>query len=455
MRLPPYPTYLSSGVDWLDKIPENWKVQRLKTTAKYWVSSVNKIPSEDELPVRLCNYTDVYYNEFIHSEMDFMETTATQDEIRKFGLLVGDVVITKDSEEWDDIAVPALVIETASDLVCGYHLAIIRSNSKKILGSFLFRALQSTAINYQFQIAATGVTRYGLPKSAIGEALIPLPPLQDQELIAKFLDHETSQLDALVAKKQELINKLKEKRTALISWTVTRGLPPKAARAAGLNPNPFLKPSGIEWLGDIPIHWDVKRIKHLGLIRYGLGEPPEYVDDGIPFIRATDINKGKIDLDLVKKIRREDIPWSRNPELKINEILIVRSGAYTGDSAIVTKEVAGCIAGYDMVLTVTSAEPHFLAWVFLSKYMLQSQIHVERLRAAQPHLNAEELSGFVVLVPPVYEQQSIAVFLNKETDVIDGMILKNENAIKLLQEYRNALITASVTGKIDVRGMSA
>jgi type I restriction enzyme S subunit len=284
------------------------------------------------------------------------------------------------------------------------------------------------------------------------DLVLPSAPLPEQRAIADFLDRETAKLDTLAAKKRELIEKLKEKRTALISRTVTAGLPPEAARAAGLDPHPKLKPSGIEWLGEVPEHWEVKRVKYIGTIRYGLGEPPEYVDEGLAFIRATDVKRGKIDLDSVRKVSPADIPWSRRPLLSEDEILVVRSGAYTGDSAIVTKEVAGNIAGYDMVLTVTKDVSHFVAWIFLSKYMLESQIHLSRLRAAQPHLNAEELGNFIVLIPPVSEQRAIADYLDRETAKIDQMATKVEKAIARLQEYRTALITAAVTGKIDVRG---
>ena len=102
-------------------------------------------------------------------------------------------------------------------------------------------------------------------------------------------------------------------------------------------PYPAYKPSGVEWLGDVPEHWEVKRIKNISVIRYGLGEPPEYVDEGIPFIRATDIQRGIIEMDAVRRVRSDDVQWSRRPLLIENEILVVRSGAYTGDSAIVTK----------------------------------------------------------------------------------------------------------------------
>ncbi|MCU0288350.1 MAG: restriction endonuclease subunit S, partial [Acidobacteria bacterium] len=253
MNRKPYPQYKASGVEWLGDVPEHWEVKRLKTSANCIVSNVDKVPDENELPVRLCNYTDVYYNDFITPNMDLMETTATAQEIQKFKLETEDVIITKDSEEWNDIAVSALVKETAADIVCGYHLALIRPKSNKLSGQFLHRLFHANEVNHQFQIAATGVTRYGLPKSAIGEALIPLPPLSEQQAIAAYLDRETGRIDTLVAKKKRLVELLREKRTALISRAVTKGLDLTVK----------MKPSGIEWLGDVPAHWEVKPLRYL------------------------------------------------------------------------------------------------------------------------------------------------------------------------------------------------
>ncbi|MBF0456053.1 MAG: restriction endonuclease subunit S [Magnetococcales bacterium] len=210
-------------------------------------------------------------------------------------------------------------------------------------------------------------------------------------------------------------------------------------------PYPQYKDSGVQWLGQVPEHWELKRIKHLGSIRYGLGEPPSDDPDGIPFIRATDINFGKVDLSSVKRVDPNDVPWGRRPTLEQDEILVVRSGAYTGDSSIVTGDVAGCIAGYDMVLTATQAHPRFLAWVLLSKYLLESQIYLARLRAAQPHLNAEELGGFTVLTPRFSEQISIADFLDEQTGKIDRLIGKKRALIARLKEKRTALISRTVT----------
>jgi type I restriction enzyme S subunit len=216
---------------------------------------------------------------------------------------------------------------------------------------------------------------------------------------------------------------------------------------------PKNKDSGIKGLGEIPEHWEVRRLKHLGTIRYGLGEPPSPKDDGLPFIRATDIHRGRINGETVQRVDPADVPWSRAPQLKLkpDDILVVRSGAYTGDSAIIPEEWTGAIAGYDLVLTVTKAVPKFIAFVLLSKYLLQGQIYLAKMRAAQPHLNAEELGECVVVFPPSGEQRAIAAFLVRETARIDALLEKIRKSIDLLREYRTALITAAVTGKIDVR----
>jgi type I restriction enzyme S subunit len=229
----------------------------LKTACDFAVSNVDKHSFDDEVPVRLCNYTDVYKNDRVSPDMDLMAATATPQEIERFHLERGDVVITKDSESWDDIAVPAYVESTAHDFVCGYHLALIRPRRAVLDGRFLFRCLQSRPVALQLELEATGVTRYGLPLDAIGQAVLPLPPLPEQLGIANYLDRETARIDGLIAKKERMLALLEEKRAALISRVVTRGL----------DPNAPLKPSGQTWLGEIPVHWDVERAKNLFTVR--------------------------------------------------------------------------------------------------------------------------------------------------------------------------------------------
>ena len=431
-----YPKCKPSGVEWLGDVPEHWEVKRLKSTATYWVSNVDKVAAYGELPVRLCNYTDVYYQDHITPDMGLMETTATPEEIRRFGLHVGDVVITKDSEEWSDIAVPALVVETAPDLVCGYHLAIVRPNASALNARFLLRALQACAVNQQFQVAATGVTRYGLPKSSIGEAWLLLPPALEQHAIADFLDRETAKIDTLVAKKRTLIERLKEKRTALISRTVTRGLPPDAARAAGLDPHPKLKPSGIDWLGDVPEHWTVTAAWH----QFFLG-------------RGRVISHGDISED------PGDYPiYSSQTE---NEGVMGSISTYDFDGEYITWTTDGANAG-----TVFARQGRFnctnVCGTLKAKNPARTNIkfvtYALSLATAEfvrhdinPKLMNNVMKGIRVPFPPVEEQQAIADFLDRETAKIDRMVAKVETAVERLREYRTAVVTAAVTGKIDVR----
>ena len=161
-----YSVYKPSGTPWMGLIPAHWETRRLWGIAEMRVSNVDKHTKEDEVPVRLCNYVDVYKNDRITQEISFMAATASTEEIERFRLHHEDVLITKDSETWDDIGVPALVTEPSDDLISGYHLAILRPKAD-IHGGFLFWALQSKATAYQFYVEAKGVTRFGLTHSGI------------------------------------------------------------------------------------------------------------------------------------------------------------------------------------------------------------------------------------------------------------------------------------------------
>ncbi|MFA5097855.1 MAG: restriction endonuclease subunit S [Candidatus Margulisiibacteriota bacterium] len=210
-----------SGVEWLGKVSRPWVIKKIKYNASVKFSSVNKKTEEGEVLVRLCNYVNVYYNDIISPELDFMEASATSEEIQNFQLRIGDVLVTKDSEDWMDIAIPAYVASELPNLICGYHLALIRPFSNLMNGKFLFYLLYANCINYQFKIEASGVTRYGLSNYALSNALIPIPSLKEQKDIAIFLDQKTEQIDLQIVREQKSIDLLKEFRTALISEVVT------------------------------------------------------------------------------------------------------------------------------------------------------------------------------------------------------------------------------------------
>ena len=209
-----------SGVDWLGDIPVHWEVRRLGTVVEMRVSNVDKHSREDETPVRLCNYVDVYKNERISNSMPFMEATATTAEVERFGLQGNDVLITKDSETWDDIGVPALVSDSADDLLCGYHLALLRPRSGTS-GPYLARLLQSEAISNQFRVRANGVTRFGLTYDAIFSAVVPVPSQAEQDAISEYVDQTTGAIDSAIGKARHQIDLLEEYRTRLIADVVT------------------------------------------------------------------------------------------------------------------------------------------------------------------------------------------------------------------------------------------
>jgi len=216
----PYPAYKPSGVEWLGEVPAHWEVRWLRTVVEIRVSNVDKHSREDEKPVRLCNYVDVYKHDKIRSDMNFMQATASCEEIARFRLQIGDVLITKDSEMWNDIAVPALVETSAPDLISGYHLALLRPKHM-VQGGFLFRAIQSPGVSYQFHVEANGVTRFGLSHDAIKSALVPLPSLPEQAAIVEYLDAQTAKIDAAIAAARREIELLREYRERLIADVVT------------------------------------------------------------------------------------------------------------------------------------------------------------------------------------------------------------------------------------------
>lgn len=169
-----------------DEVRNYWKQKKLGNVAKILLSNVDKKSKQDEHPVRLCNYMDVFSNKYIRNDMPFMEATAKQREIYKFSLLPGDVILTKDSETIEDIAQAAVVAEELENVVCGYHLAVLRPKAEQILGAFLQEILLVPDIHYQFERVANGVTRFGLTLDSMKKIMVPIPPLNFQKKVSEI-----------------------------------------------------------------------------------------------------------------------------------------------------------------------------------------------------------------------------------------------------------------------------
>jgi type I restriction enzyme S subunit len=450
MKTATYATYKSSNSRWLGDIPSHWKVKKLKFLAAVQPSNVDKKTVEGEEPVLLCNYTDVYKNEYIDSRLDFMRATATNDEIKKFSVDVGDVIVTKDSETPDDIAVPACVAEKIEGLLCGYHLTQIKPVD--LDGRYLFRLFQSTGFSAQFTVAANGVTRFGLPQYAIANAFSPVPPIDEQEVVARFLDYKTTQIDALIAKKEALLAKLAEKRTALISHAVIKGL----------DPSVLMKDSGVEWLGKVPAHWEVKRLRHVLTepLSNGLFKKKDQWGEGNRIVNVFD---AYVSGDVVDEVSLDRVICNDSESLKYSakhgDFFFVRSSLKLegiGKSAVVLSPTESLVFECHLVRgrpDRSKVDPKFLCF-FLNSEFSRNTLISQSNQVTMTTLDQQKFNSLVVSLPPLPVQRIITSFLDDKTAQIDAQQKRIHLVINKLQEYRSALITNAVTGKIDVRSFT-
>ena len=414
----------------------------IKGFASVLVSNVDKLTSEGELPVRLCNYTDVYKNEFITPALNLMHASATTDEISRFRLQTNDVVITKDSESWDDIAVPALVIDTSDDLVCGYHLAIIRPEQSRIRGRYLFRCLQARSVRLQLELAATGITRFGLSRTDITQLVVPLPPTDVQDIITDHLDIEISQIDEMITEKAHMLALIEEKRAALVSRAVTRGL----------DDNVLTKDSTLVWLGDIPAHWTVIRLKHFAQIGNGSTpsrEKSEYwVGGDYPWFNSAVVNARRVEQAsryvTVLALEECHLPKVSPPALLV---AITGQGKTRGKTTILDFE-----ATINQHLAYVKPRGHAAHVVYLSFLLDSAYLYLrsdsDGAGSTRGAITCEQLASFRIALPPYDEQERIISFITSETARFTELEEDLRRSISLLAERRIGLITAAVTGQL-------
>ena len=423
-----------SPIAWISQLPDDWEAKPLRSVADYLVSNVDKVPDDKEIPVQLCNYSDVYNNEFITLALGFMQATATEAEVAKFGVAVDDVIITKDSESWDDIGAPALVRETAADLLCGYHLALLRTLKQKMDGSFLFRCIQAKPVRVQLELAANGVTRFGIPKSEIGTMRLPVPPLAQQRAVADYLDRETARLDALVAAKERVLGLLAEKRRALITRAVTRGLDPSVT----------LRDSGIPWLGKIPVHWETERARWL------FSERDERSDTGeeelLTVSHLTGVTpRSEKHVNMFEAATTEGYKICLSGDLAINTLW-----AWMGAMGVAFED--GIVSpAYNVYEPKALLDPSFVdALVRLPVFAQEVTRYSKGVWSSRLRLYPEGFFKVTIPVPPLYEQRKIVAQIKSETRKLDELRLATERTTVLLKERRAALITAAVTGQLEV-----
>lgn len=425
MRVPAYDAYRDSGIDWLGQVPSHWAVKPLKRA----FSVVTERTPRRSWALGLEN---------IEGWSGRLLDTETEFEGEGVAFEASDILYGK----LRPYLAKVHVAERPGEAVGDFH--VLRAHQADVVSRYIAYQLLTREMVSQLNGSTFGARMPRVGWDFMGSVAFAFPPPAEQAAIAAFLDRETSKIDALVEAQTRLIELLKEKRQAVISHAVTKGLDPAAP----------MKDSGVEWLGQVPAHWEMNRLKKVARIRYGIGEPPPYQEVGTPLIRATNVDAGSIRPKGLVYVDPADIPAKRIVWLRAGDIIVVRSGAYTGDSAIVQAKDVPSIAGFDMVVTADGCHPMFLQFSLLGRWVKEGQLDLEKMRAAQPHLNAEELGNVLLMVPPLAEQVEICERLESETSRLDSMAADAETAITLLKERRAGLISAAVTGKIDVRGLA-
>lgn len=434
--------------DWDVTIPADWKIHRLKEVVDARPSNVDKKSQEGERAVRLCNYVDVYKNDLITEAIEFMDATASDSQIEQFGIQAGDVIITKDSEAWDDIAVPAYVPKTIKNLVCGYHLTLIRPEAGVLDGAYLARCIQAEGIADQFRVMANGITRFGIGTQGIRCAAVPVPPLSEQRAIAAFLDRETARIDALVVKKKRLIELLEEKRRAIISQAVTKGLQHEEAS----------RPSKLFWLESFPGNWTMTRLKYVAEIQTGLTLGKNYGDRRLverPYLRVANVQDGYLDLAEITNVSVPADDVDRH-ELQAGDVLMTEGGDFDklGRGFVWEDQIPGCLH-QNHVFAVRPKQdfllPHYLAALMTSAHGKTYFTYTSQQSTNLASTNSTKLGNFPIPLPSVERQKSILQSIAERSGTINKCVKRIHCGISSLTEYRSALISAAVTGQIDVR----
>ena len=440
MKRPAYQRYKPSGVEWLGDIPEHWETKKLR-----YLTNIRKgrLPNETFSSPSTENDLPYLSMEFLRNETESPNYVTASPKLVVAS--EGDLLLLWDGSNAGEflIAKTGVVSSTAA-----YFEPI------NIHKRFLFFVCKALEPQIKDQTIGMGIPH--VSGDELKSYYLPFPDLVSQQAIASFLDRETERVDRLVVMKRKLIERLKEKRTALISRTVTRGLPP----AAGLPENPPLKPSGIDWLGDIPAHWQILKIKRVTISRcdgpFGSGLKSEhYCNEGVRVIRLQNIRFGKFDNTDTAFIDPDYYKELGDHTVLPGDVLIAGLGDENhpvGRACVAPETLGPAMVKADCFrfrLASKHVKPAFVA--------LQLSTIANALAGAlstgttRGRMNLSSTETRELALPPLTEQAAIISFLNTETAKLDTLTTEVEQAIERLQEYRIALITTAVTGKIDVR----
>ena len=441
MSFPRYPKYKDSGVEWLGEVPEHWEVMALRRLA-------TRIQTGSTPPTAEAKYYEdgtipwygpAAFNDRIEVSRPakFLHASAESEGAARMFAPGATLVITIGATIGKVSSLP----HTAS---CNQQITAIEIDQRLVHSRFA--TYQLKRLEPSLRAIAPSATLPILDQGEISGLWICVPPIEEQTMVAEFLNRETGKIDELVAEQQRLMELLKEKRQAVISHAVTKGL----------NPRVPMKPSGIEWLGDVPAHWEVTRLKKISpSMTVGIVVNPSsfIADEGLPFIYGGDIREGVIDWANARRIDAKSSEANSKTQLMAGDLLTVRVGA-PGVTAVVPAECEGGNCASVMLIRQGAFNSEWLCYAMNTR-TVRFQVEVVQYGAAQEQFNISHAVNFWVPAPPRKEQNEIVTFLDAETAKLDTLAAEAQKAIDLLQERRTALISAAVTGQIDVRKLAA
>lgn len=431
-----YAEYEESGVDWLAKIPHGWKVLRGKYVFQEFRE---RSTTGEEVLLSVSEYYGVKPRSEKISEGDHLsraESLVDYKKCYKNDLVMNIMLAWKRGlgvSKYDGIVSPAYSVFRFNEDIHPY---------------FMHHLFRTDLYTSHFKTRSTGVidSRLRLYPESFLDTEVLIPSYEEQVQIANFLDHETAQIDTLIEKQQTLIQLLKEKRQAVISHAVTKGL----------NPDAPMKDSGVEWLGEVPEHWAVKRLKYISP-KVGVGlviNPSTYTqDEGVYFIFGGDVKAFSFDLTKTRRISQKNSDILKPSQLHHRDLVSIRVG-YPGVTAVVTEELEGANCASIIIIRRGQFNSDWLC-AAMNIWVGKQQVNNASYGAAQKQFNVSDAIEFIFPVPPESEQNDIAVYVEESLKKFDELSNKAQLQIELLRERRTALISAAVTGKIDVRGWVA
>ena len=441
-----YDNYKDSGIEWIGDVPNHWELKKIKHLGK--ILSGYSFKSDDFIDKEGCRVMKI--SNIQTMKLDWKDESflphSFYEKYSNFQVKKGDLVFAL-TRPIISSGIKASIIDIEDEILLNQRNAVLKPNEFLNVNWIYYLVFNPLFINHFESLIDNTGQQPNISSTDISNISIFLPPLLEQTAIANYLDHKTSQIDHLISKKEKFIKLLEEERVAVINQAVTKGL----------NPNVPMKDSGVEWLGEIPEHWEEARIKNIVKIIGRIGFRGYTTEDlvqkgeGAISLSPSNIKNHILNIDDCTYLSWDK--YNESPEIKIfeNDIILVKTGSTIGKTAIIPSGTPEMTLNPQLVVFKDiKLNPVFLYYMMISNYF-QGYFNINTAGGSTPAISQEKINNFKITFPNIEEQTQISYFITKKESEIKSLITKAKQEIELLKEYKTALISEVVTGKVDVR----